>query len=37
MQKEVKRVIPRKTRPRKDNVTAVTATSAECREPEGLG
>lgn len=35
--REVKRVAPGKTKPRKDNVTVVTATATECREPEGLG
>lgn len=25
------------TRPRKDNVTVMTAMATKCREPEGLG
>lgn len=37
MRKEVRRVVPGKTKPRNDNVTVVTATATECRKPEGLG
>ena len=35
MRKEVKRVVPGKTKPRNDNVIVVTATATECPEPEG--
>ena len=35
MRKEVKRVVPGKTKTRNDNVIVVTATATECPEPEG--